>query len=266
MDRQKALAAIKAQVDAAQVDFDERKRAIDDVISPVKTSLDEINRELKKFEVDKAAIGANLATMSRAEDQLRKETANLVQALRQPAVRGRWGEMFLDRVVELAGMQEHCTHETQQVFSGAEGTQKPDLIVYLPGGGFLAVDAKAPMSAYLESLDSVDEAGRVEKLKQHAQQIRNRIAELSRRAYWNLFTRSPAFVVLFIPGEVFLTAAIQYDPELIEAGVKDGVHLAGPMSLISILRAAVLGWREEQLAKNAEEIRRLGLDCIEPPQ
>jgi DNA recombination protein RmuC len=194
---------------------------------------------------------------------LHSETSNLVKALRQPNVRGRWGEMQLRRVVEVAGMLEHCDFVEQPSGAGEEGRLRPDLIVKLPGGRQVIVDAKAPIAAYLDAHEATDEATRTAQFKRHAQLVRGHIAALGRKAYWEAFSQTPNFVVMFLPGEMLYSAALESDPELIEIGAKENVLLATPTSLIGILRAIAVGWREEALALNAQEVADLGKQLYE---
>jgi len=253
-----------AQQDQAKRDLGDREKAIEDLVKPIRDSLEASRKQITDLEKSRSeaygGIKSQLEAMQLSQQSLTQETQNLVKALRRPEVRGRWGEITLRRLVELAGMVEHCDFQEQVHSVGDDQVVRPDMVVRMPNQRDVVVDVKTPLDAYLEAVEAKDDTQRQLALRRHARNVREHIRKLSSKAYWAQFENSPEFVILFIPGDQFLSAALSEDPDLIESALSQQIILATPTSFVALLKAVAYGWRQLALADNALEIRQLAED------
>lgn len=262
-----AKATLEKYQAEAKGDLEQKRQAVEQLVGPLKESLSKVeshNQAIEKARIESyGALREQVSSLSLTQQKLQGETANLVKALRSPQTRGRWGEVQLRRVVELAGMTDHCDFDEQRTVHTEDGRMRPDMIVKLPGGKTIVVDAKAPLLAYLEALEAPSDEQRLVKLKEHMQQVRAHIAALSAKTYWDQFDQTPELVVLFLPGEAFFSAALEQDPTLIDYGAQKNVILGSPTNLIAILKAVYYGWRQEKIAESARKTGDLGRELHE---
>lgn len=246
----------------AEADLEKREQSIDAMVTPIREALQKTERQIQQIEKERreayGGLTRHLESLAQTQTQLHSETRNLVQALRRPEVRGQWGELTLKRLVELAGMVAHCDFVEQPHVATDDGSIRPDMVVHLPDHRSIVVDAKTPLDAYLNAVSSSTDNERRKALAAHARNVRTRVRELSERKYWAQFDRSPEFVVLFIPGEQFLSAALDVDPKLQEDALAARIVVATPNNFVALMKTIAFGWRQQSVTENAERIRQLG--------
>ncbi len=246
---------------------DDAKNGFDKSVDPVKEALGKYEKSLWDMEGERqkafGSISAQLIEMARTQQNLHLQTGNLVKALRVPHVRGRWGEMTLRRVVELSGMAEHCDFEEQVVANTEKGQLRPDMVIRLPNSRNIIVDSKVGLEAYLNALEADSEENRRKYMANHASQVLKHVSTLSSKEYHKHFSLTPEFTILFIPGENFFSAALTYKPDLVETGIKSGVIIATPTTLVALLKAVAFSWNQEKAQENAHEIRNLGVELYQ---
>lgn len=262
-----ADARLRAAGAEAAGELERRKQAVEHLVAPLRETLEKVAEQLREVETGRRESHAMLAKqvefVRRSSEELRAETQALARALQRPEARGRWGELQLRRVVELAGMMRHCDFDEQVTGHGDDGALRPDLVVRLVGGKTIVVDAKVPLSAYLEAAATDDPKLRTARLQAHARQLRDHVDHLASKAYWRAFSPAPEFVVLFIPGEAFLAPALEHSPELLEYALSRRVHIATPTTLVSMLRTVAYAWQQEALSRNARTVFELGRQLYE---
>jgi len=248
-------------------ELETRKTAVEGLVGPLKETLTRVEAQLRESDAQRAASHAALAEQMtitrRSSDELKQQTHALVTALRRPEARGRWGEMQLRRVVELAGMSARCDFDEQATVATSDGQLRPDMVIHLAGGKNIVVDSKVSLAAYLEAAEATDESVRETRLAAHARHLREHVDRLAAKAYWAVLPTAPEFVVLFIPGEAFLAPALEHDPGLLEHAMARRVHIATPTTLVSLLRTAQYAWQQEALSENARAVFDAGRQLYE---